>query len=147
MKAEYPKALEVQALAPYRLRIRWSTGELLDVDVEAKLAGVPCLKPILAPDIFSRAHAGEHGTTVEWVDAEFGADNVYAWTVEQLGQPSHEMLADWMRRNDLSLAGTATALGLSRRMVAYYRSGARRIPRVVWLACLGWEATRKRSAA
>ncbi|WP_255362455.1 hypothetical protein [Mitsuaria sp. 7] len=29
---------------------------------------------------------------------------------------------------------------MSRRMVAYYRSGAKAVPRTVALACLGWRA-------
>ena len=41
----------------------------------------------------------------------------------------------WMKRMDLSIAGAASALGLSPRQVAYYRAGAQDIPRVVELAC------------
>ena len=31
-----PKLQTVEALAPYRLRTTWSTGEVLDVDVSAQ---------------------------------------------------------------------------------------------------------------
>ena len=34
----------------------------------------------------------------------------------------------------------AAALGMSRRMVSYYRTARKPIPRHVWLACLGWDA-------
>ena len=37
----------------------------------------------------------------------------------------------------------ALALGVSRRMLAYYRSGAKPVPRTVALACLGWEEVMK----
>jgi hypothetical protein len=47
-----------------------------------------------------------------------------------------------MHRNKLSLAGAADALGISRRMVSYYRTAHKAIPRAIWLACLGWEVTR-----
>jgi hypothetical protein len=141
MKAEFPRALKVTALAPYRLRIRWSTGEVLDVDVEGRIKGIKALRHILAPEVFSRVRSGAHGASVEWEDSEFGADNVYAWTREQMGQASHEMFFDWMRRNDLSLSAAAEALGMSRRMVTYYRTGIKPIPKHVWLACLGWELT------
>ena len=30
---------------------------------------------------------------------------------------------------------------VSRRMVSYYRTAHKSIPRAIWLACLGWEAT------
>jgi hypothetical protein len=33
MKAVTPRALAVEALEPYRLRIQWDTGESLEVDV------------------------------------------------------------------------------------------------------------------
>jgi len=52
------------------------------------------------------------------------------------------MFGEWMHRNDLSLTTAAEALGISRRMVSYYRTAHKAIPRSIWLACLGWEATR-----
>lgn len=136
----FPELQGVEALAPYRLRTRWSTGEVLDVDVSGILHNLPELAPLLEPETFALVHVGEWGGTVEWFDSELGADNVYAWAKEQAGQPSHEMLAAWMRRNGLSLTTAAAALGMSRRMVSYYRTARKPIPRHVWLACLGWEA-------
>ncbi len=38
-----PKLQAVEALAPYRLRTSWSTGEVLDVDIEPVLRGIPAL--------------------------------------------------------------------------------------------------------
>lgn len=136
----FPELQGVEALAPYCLRTRWSTGEVLDVDVSGILHSLPELAPLLEPETFALVHVGEWGGTVEWFDSELGADNVYAWAKEQAGQPSHEMLAAWMRRNGLSLTTAAAALGMSRRMVSYYRTARKPIPRHVWLACLGWEA-------
>jgi len=132
----------VEALALYRLRTTWSTGESLDVDVEGVLRRHDFLSPILAPDVFARVHADANGRGIEWIDSELGADNVYAWAKEQAGEPSHEMFDTWMQRNSLSLAGAADALGISRRMVSYYRTAHKPIPRAIWLACLGWETTR-----
>lgn len=142
MKDTFPRAVDVTALEPYRLRIAWNTGETLDVDLAAKLRGVPALRHVLKPATFAKAHAGAHGVCIEWQDSELGADNVYAWSREQAGEPSHEVFHAWMLRNRLSLSTAAGALGLSRRMVAYYRTGARPLPRLVWLACLGWETQR-----
>lgn len=141
-----PRALNVAALEPYRLRIQWDTGETLDVDVGEKLRGIPVLAPILEPEVFRLAHAGDWGLTVEWFDTEFGSDNVYAWTKEQMGVVSHEMFFAWMHRNGLSIARAAEALGMSERMIAYYRSGRKPIPKHVWLACQGWEFLKQRAA-
>ncbi len=136
----FPELLVVEAMAPYRISTRWNTGEILIVDLESALRSHPALTPILEPDAFAMVHIGEWGSSVEWFDSEFGADNIYAWAKEQNGQTSHEMFGEWMRRNALSLSTAAKALGLSRRMISYYRTAQKPIPRHVWLACLGWEA-------
>lgn len=143
----FPKLTAVVAMAPYRLRTTWSTGEELEVDVEARLRKHAVLSAILAPEVFGRAHIGEWGSSIEWFDEEFGADNVYAWAKEQAGEVSHEMFDEWMRHNGLSLSTAAEALGISRRMVSYYRTAHKAIPRSIWLACLGWEATRPEAHA
>ena len=138
----HPTLQVVEALAPYRLRTTWSTGEVLDVDIEAVLRGIPALSKLLRPKVFAKAHLAEWGHGIEWFDAELGADNVYAWAKEQAGEVSHQMFDTWMHRNGLSLNTAAEALGISRRMVSYYRTAQKTIPKAIWLACLGWEATK-----
>jgi hypothetical protein len=41
----------------------------------------------------------------------------------------------------LSLSKTAEALGISRRMAAYYSNGEKPVPRAILLACKGWEVS------
>ncbi len=135
-----PKLQAVTALAPYRLETRWDTGEVLEVDVGATLRSVPALAPLLDPDTFAKARIDDWGHGISWLDAELGADNVYALAKEQSGAVSHQMWDAWMRRNNLSLQTAAQALGISRRMVSYYRTAQKPVPRAIWLACLGWEA-------
>lgn len=141
----HPKLQSVEALAPYRLQTTWSTGEVLVVDVESALRAVPAFSQLLEPTVFSKAHLSEWGQGIEWLDSELGADNVYAWAKEQAGEVSHQMFDTWMHRNGLSLSTAAQALGISRRMVSYYRTAQKSVPRAIWLACLGWEATRPSS--
>ena len=141
----FPKLEAVKALAPYLLSTNWSTGEVLEVDVGDILRKIPALAPILDPVVFARVHIAEWGGSIEWFDTEFGEDNVYAWAKEQAGEVSQEMFGNWMHRNDLSLTTAAEALGISRRMVSYYRTAHKAIPRSIWLACLGWEATRPKT--
>ena len=52
----------------------------------------------------------------------------------------------WVRRNDLSPTTAAEALGLSRRIVSYYRTAQRPIPKTVRLACMGYEWLRRKVA-
>ena len=44
-----------------------------------------------------------------------------------------------MDRPSLTRARATHATGASRRMLNYYLSGAKPLPKTVWLACLGWE--------
>ena len=143
----FPKLMAVEAIEPYRLRTSWSNGEVLELDLETKLRKGPALAPLLDPAVFARVHIGAGGHSVEWLDEEFGADNVYAWAKEASGEVSHEMFDLWMTRNGLSLTTAAEALGLSRRMVSYYRTAHKPIPRQTWLACLGWEAVQPQERA
>ncbi|WP_413925194.1 hypothetical protein [Candidatus Accumulibacter phosphatis] len=92
---------------------------MLEVDVGGVLRKHAFLAPILDPAVFARVHLGEWGSGIEWLDAEFGSENVYAWAKEQAGEVSHEMFGEWMSRNELSLTTPAEALGISRRMVSY----------------------------
>lgn len=101
----FPRLQTIVALAPYRLRTTWNTGEVRELDVEERLRRHPALAPILDPAVFARVHVGEWGNSAEWIDEEFGADNLYAWAKEQAGEVSHEMFDEWMRRNGLSLSG------------------------------------------
>ena len=88
------------------------------------------------------AAVGDWGGSVVWNgddSLELAADNLRARAVEQAGGYSHELIWNWMARHKLTLEAAAEALGVSRRMLAYYRSGAKPVPRTVALAMLGWE--------
>ena len=92
----FPKLQAVEALAPYRLRTRWSTGETLEVNVAARLQRHAQLQPILTPEVFATVRVSEWGNSIEWFDEELGADTVYAWAKEQAGEVSHQMFDSWM---------------------------------------------------
>ena len=62
--------------------------------------------------------------------------------VEQAGGIGHERIWSWLHNTGLTLEQAADALGISRRMLIYYRDGEKPIPRSIWLACLGWEAVK-----
>ena len=51
-----------------------------------------------------------------------------------------------MERNNLSLSRAAEAIGMTRRMIAYYKNGSRSIPKTVWLACIGYEVLERHAA-
>ena len=98
--------------------------------------------------LFAQVSIDEWGLGVVWMQGELGlsGDNLRGEAVEQGGGFSHERIWNWMHRNGLSLDSAAEALGISRRMLAYYRSGQKPVPRHIWLACVGWEAERQKAA-
>ena len=67
------------------------------------------------------------------------ADNLRNMGTEQAGGIGPERVLNWMARHGLTQAYAAEAIGVSRRMLNYYVSGSKPIPKTVWLACLGWE--------
>src|SRR5690606_41939035 len=91
-----------------------------------------------------KATMGFGGLSVDWPDddLDLGSDNLRNLAIEQAGGIGHERIWNWLHENQLSLDEAAAALGISRRMLIYYRDGEKPIPRAIWLACLGWEAVR-----
>jgi Helix-turn-helix len=74
--------------------------------------------------------------------AELGADTLWLETLSATGHPDSRAFLEWRLRHGLSLSAAAQALGISRRMVAYYSNGERPVPRPILLACKGWEVER-----
>lgn len=139
----------VQVLLPSTLVLTYADGAVLRVDVAPVIGLHPSLKRLALPDIFAQARIGDWGSCVTWANddsLELAADNLRARAMEQSGAASHEMLWNWMARHHLTLDAAARALGLSRRMLAYYRSGEKPVPRTVALACLGWEVEQRKAA-
>ena len=60
--------------------------------------------------------------------------------------PTREDFTAWMERNQLSLSLAAQAIGMTRRMITYYKSGDRPIHKTVWLACIGYESLQHKAA-
>ncbi|QSV44468.1 DUF2442 domain-containing protein [Geobacter benzoatilyticus] len=143
-----PRIEEVTATPPATLTIRWSTGETLTADIGDWINRFALLAPLRDASVFSGARVGWYGHSVEWGEGvELGADELYSRCRAQAGEPSPAEFDAWMRANNLSLASAAEAIGMSRRMVANYRTGSKPIPRHVWLACIGWETIKGRRAA
>lgn len=140
---------DVTVVAPSSLRLTFADGEQLSVDLTDLITHHAILSPLTDPAIFATAAVGEWGGSVIWNDddnLELAADNLRARAIEQAGGYSHERVWNWMARHNLTLEAAAEALGLSRRMLAYYRSGAKPVPRTVALALLGWEVEQRKAA-
>ena len=148
-KKEHFRLASLEVLEPYRLDITFGDGMKMAVDLAAIIDKTATLSPLKDSSLFAKARIDEWGLAVSWIqdELELAGDNLRAEAIEQSGGFSHERIWNWMHRNGLSLDAAAQELGISRRMLAYYRSGEKPVPRHIWLACVGWEAEREKAAA
>jgi hypothetical protein len=125
---------------PYTLHITWDNGGASIVDVSELIATFHAYAPLRhSPAFFRQVRVGEYGTDVVWTDeVEMSADTLWRLAQEQSGATmSADAFHAWRLRNNFTLSEAASALGLSRRTVAYYDHGDKPIPRTVALATLG----------
>jgi DNA-binding transcriptional regulator YiaG len=145
-KKTLPRIVAVSAdkKKPLTLRIRWEKADESDVDVSGLIETFRVYEPLRrSPELFAQARLGEHGADVVWSDdVDMSADTLWRLAQEQTGATmSPDAFKRWRERKAYTLDAAARALGLSRRMVAYYEQGVKPIPRVVALATRGLEQT------
>lgn len=137
MKAITLKAARI--VGELAIEIDWSTGETLTARMSGWLR--PPMDALNDPAVFNQMLVDEWGHGLDWPGGlALGADTLYDLCRRQAGQPSASEFNEWMQRQGLSLSAAAEALGMTRRMIAHYRTGSRPIPKVVGLACLGFES-------
>ncbi len=137
------KILSVQVGAGHFLLIGWEGGTESEIDLTPWLRGNALLSPLLDRELFARAEMGEFGGTVAWEGERFEIDALHLGylELEQEGVPvTPEAFRRWRERGGLTLDGAAEALGVSRRMVAYYEAGTHFVPRHIGLACKGFDS-------
>jgi hypothetical protein len=141
-----PRIAAVEAERPFRVRVHWAGSTETDrVDLKALVHRLKGLAPLRDPKLFKQVRVKEWGWAIEWPvrgqEIDVGADTLWKLALEQKGDAMPtETFREWRARRKLSLSGAAAALGLSRRMVAYYDKGAKPIPKYVWLATRGYDA-------
>jgi hypothetical protein len=136
------KLTSLAVIGANALELAWDDGHVAKVDLGDVIGGHPGLKPIRSAKAFAKAKLSKDGWSVEWPDdIDFGSPQLRRWASEQSGEamPSADF-RQWMETHDLTLDGAAAALGLSRRMIAYYASGEKPIPKTVLLATEGYRA-------
>lgn len=132
-----------------RLQLSYADGAQFVVDLTDWIKSTTAFRPLRNHRLFSAVKLGAFGRTVEFGDGkiDIAADNLRNLAVEQAGGVGHERIWDWMHRNSLTIDQAAEVLGISRRMLIYYRNGEKVIPRHIWLACVGWETLHKHGIA
>ena len=137
----------VKAIGPGSLHVEWSNGMKVDLDLSTVLDD-RAFAALRNPSEFSRAEIGDWGHSLAWPSGvELGADMLWLETLSATGHGDARAFLEWRLRHGLSLAKAAEALGVSRRMVAYYSNGERSVPKPILLACRGWEVVTGRPQA
>jgi len=130
-----------KAKGPATIALRWSDGTRADIDLSVMLRD-RALRPLRNAAEFARVRLGEWGHSIEWPSgAELSAETLWLETLSATGHQDTREFLEWRLRHGLSLSKTAEALGVSRRMVAYYSNGEKPVPRPILLACKGWEVS------
>lgn len=134
----------VRPLTGRRIELTYTGGRTVAVDLSGVIEHLEVFAPLESAREFKRAAVGDYGWSVEWpCGASLDSDRVLEMALEQAGQTPTLDFRRWQDSNALSLADAAAAIGMTRRTISQYRTGARPVPRVVALACIGWEAQRK----
>jgi hypothetical protein len=130
-----------KAKPPATLALRWSDGTRADIDLSAMLRERD-FRALRDAAAFARVRVGEWGHAVAWPSgAELSVETLWLETLSATGRQDTRAFLEWRLRHGLSLTKAAEALGVSRRMVAYYSNGEKPVPRPILLACRGWEVS------
>lgn len=134
------KIRSVAVAGDKRLEVGWDDGLVAPVDLGYVIDTHKALAPLKKKVEFARVALSSDGWSLEWpCGIDFGAEQLRRWADEQAGEIMR--VADfraWMDEHGLTQEAAAQALGLSRRMIAYYLSGEKVIPKTVMLATEGW---------
>lgn len=135
--------VEVEATGPTSLRLAWSDGTRADLDLWHMLDD-RAFAALREPVEFANVEVGDWGHSIAWSSGmELGAGTLWLESLAATGRDDARFFLEWRLRNALSLSKAAEALGLSRRMVAYYSNGEKPVPKAILLACRGWEASKR----
>jgi hypothetical protein len=141
-----PRMATVQPLRDFVLRVKWAEGPRAGredlVDVSPAIFSYKIYRPLRNENLFLIGAIAEDGDAVAWGDGEdlmMSADTIQA--LAQESWTSKEFI-DFLTRNRLTQEAAAALLGRSRRQIATYATKGP-IPRVIALACYGFESLRR----
>ena len=130
-----------RAIGPSSLHLSWSDGTAANLDLSAILNDRAFIA-LRDPGEFAKVEVGDWGHSLAWPSgAELSADMLWLETLSATGHSDVRAFLEWRQRHALSLSKAAEALGVSRRMVAYYSNGEKKVPKPILLACRGWEVS------
>jgi len=141
-----PAIASVDAAHDLTILVSWKAGsragKVERIDLSPLVNSFKFYRPLRNNSaLFRSAHLADDGQTIAWGQAD--EIDMAATSVERLAEEA--MTSDdfraFLTRHDLTHGSAAAILGRSRRQIEYYLAEGE-IPRVVVLACYGYEARR-----
>jgi Protein of unknown function (DUF2442) len=142
---ELPRMATAQPLSDYVLRVKWAEGPRTGredlVDVSPAIFSYKVYRPLRDESLFLTGTLAEDGDAVAWgnEDLVMSADSIQSLAQESW---TPKEFVEFLTRNGLTQQAAAALLGRSRRQIATYAKIGP-IPRVVALACYGFESLRR----
>lgn len=137
----------IDVAGPLSLRVTWAEGARAGttdlVDLAPVVGSYRIYRPLRDnPELFASARIVEDGYVLAWdgKDLEMTAEVVEQCARETMSPAD---FADFLKRNSLTQEAAAALLGRSRRQIGYYLKPGP-VPRIVALACFGYEALEAR---
>jgi hypothetical protein len=145
-----PRIAKIRVVGPSVLEINWAegtrTGRTDVLDLAPLVGSYKVYRPLRGkPELFATARLIEDGDVVVWEGADL---EMTAELIETLAEQAMtpEDFARFLAKNSLTHEAAAAILGRSRRQIEYYLTQGL-IPRVVALACFGYESFAARQRA
>jgi|SRR5437764_3325979 len=144
-----PRMASAEPISPFTLKVRWAEGRRAGredlVDVRPALSSYKIYRPLRHENVFLSGSLAGDGDSVTWNgedDLSMSAELIQSLAEEAM---TPKDFSAFLTRNRLTQEAAAVLLGRSRRQIANYVSTGP-IPRVVALACYGFEARRRDAA-
>jgi len=140
-KTQAARLASVKVEAGMNLSVTYTDGRIVPVNLSDAVNRLQAFAPLENPLEFATVTVADFGWTLEWdCGASLDSDRVLELSLEQAGMAENVRFRHWQDANHLSLSDAAKAIGLTRRTISKYRTGARPVPRYISLACKGWNA-------
>ena len=144
MKKNTARLSLVQVMKDSVLRVTFTDNRIVSVDLKEIISNYTAFAPLAETEEFATVAVADWGWSLEWrCGATLDADRVLELYLEQADLIENVAFRHWQDSHGLSLARAAEAIGLSRRTVSQFRTGARPVSKTVALACKGWELEKR----
>ena len=141
-KIEAPRIVSAETGdGDYVLKVTWETGKVSRVDLTEPIFRLRHLRRLRKMQQFKKVSVADWGWAVAWgEDLDFSGSRLWALANEQTSaEMTPSEFRGWLHRNHLTQQESADLLGVSKRSVAYYSTGAQPVSRVLRLAMKGAE--------